>query len=148
MGFVILGAYYAPYLSKVEREQYLATIANLTLGKYAILILAITMFLACLTTAASLSRLFAEFLQKDIAHSKISWNTSILITTIISYLVSLTGFTTISKALGLVLEYIYPGLIILAIASILHKYSKFKSTKESFWISIIIAITCKALLIN
>lgn len=143
MGFVALGAYYSTDLAQVKPEQYLAVIANLTLGKYAVVILAVTMLLACMTTAASLSRLFAEFLQKDIAQNKINWPVAVFSTTGISFLLSLTGFATISKVLGNILEYIYPALIILAITSILHKYGQFKYMKRTFWASIVIALMYK-----
>ena len=148
IGFVALGAYYAPYLAKATPEQYLAIIANLTLGKHSTAILAITMFLACLTTAASLSRLFAEFLQKDLAKNVINWPIAILITIVISFLLSLTGFAAISRLLGTILEYIYPSLIILAITSMLYKYTEFKSIKQSFWACIILALTYKLLFVN
>jgi len=140
LGFIALGAYYSPYLSEIKPEQYLATIAYLTLGKYATLILAITMFLACLTTASSLSRLFAQFLRQDIAKNKISWQSAIGVTIVISFLLSLTGFDAIYKILGTLLQYIYPALIVLAITSILHKYIEFKLIKQSFWASILIAL--------
>ena len=136
IGFVALGAYYASDLAQVKPEQYLATIANLTLGKHATLILALTMFLSCLTTAASLSRLFAEFLQKDIAKNKISWPIAIVFTMLISFSLSLTGFATISSILSSILGYIYPALITLAITSILYKYTGFKAIKPLFWMSV------------
>ena len=133
----MLGSFYAPSLAEARPEQYLAVIANLTLGKYAALILAITMFLSCLTTAASLSKLFAEFLQKDIAKEKINWNISILLTIAISYFLSLIGFQAISKLLGMILEFLYPALITLSVSSILFQYFKFKFIKQSFWLTII-----------
>ena len=137
IGFIVLGSFYAPSLAEARPEQYLAVIANLTLGKYAALILAITMFLSCLTTAASLSKLFAEFLQKDIAKEKINWNISILLTIAISYFLSLIGFQAISKLLGMILEFLYPALITLSVSSILFQYFKFKFIKQSFWLTII-----------
>lgn len=140
IGFVALGAYYAPHLLQIKPEQYLAVIAHLTLGKYAAIILAITMLLACLTTASSLSRLFAEFLQKDIARGKISWNMAVLATMAISYLLSLVGFSGISWLLGVILECMYPALIMLAATSILCKYTRFKLVKQSFWLSIMLVL--------
>lgn len=137
IGFIVLGSFYGSSLAKASPEQYLAVIANLTLGKYAALILAITMFLSCLTTAASLTRLFAEFLQKDITKGKINWNISILFSTAISYFLSLIGFQAISNLLGAILEFLYPALITLSVTSILSHYFNFKFVKHSFWLSII-----------
>ncbi len=137
LGFVFLGAHYATSLANAQPEQYLATIANLTLGKYATLVVAITIFFSCLATAASLVRLFAEFLRVDIAQRKISWKKSILITTGISFTLSLTGFTTIIFILGTILTYIYPALIALTIAAIIQNYYKIKCAKQLFWITFI-----------
>lgn len=145
IGFLALGAYYSNELSQIKPEQYLATIANLTLGRYAAVILAFTMFLSCLTTAASLSRLFAEFLQKDIAKYKLSWPISVVITMLISFLLSQTGFATVSSILGSILELIYPALITLAISSILHIYFGFRPIKSLFWLCVITTATYKLL---
>ena len=138
IGFVYLGAHYATYLAAAQPEQYLATIAHLTLGKYAALIVAITIFFSCLATAASLVRLFAEFLRVDIAKGKISWRNSVLITVIISFALSLLGFVTIFYILATILTYIYPALIALTIAAILQNYYKIKCAKQLFWITFIV----------
>jgi branched-subunit amino acid permease len=82
-------------------------------------------------------------MQKDIAKGKMGWNMAILSTMVISYLLSLTGFATISHILGVILEYIYPALIILAITSILHKYIGFKPVKQSFWVGVLVTIMYK-----
>lgn len=132
-GFVFLGAHYSAYLAAAQPEQYLATIASLALGKYAALIVAVTIFLSCLATAASLVRLFAEFLRVDVACKKISWINAIIITTLISFCLSLIGFSTIYSFLGAILTYIYPALISLTIAAIIEHYYNIKCSKILFW---------------
>lgn len=144
-GFVFLGAHYASSLTEAQPEQYLATIARLTLGKYAVVIVAITIFFSCLATAASLVRLFAEFLRVDIAKKKISWKKSVLVTAAISFALSLTGFSTIIYILGTILTYVYPALIALTIAAILQNYYKIKCAKQLFWITFI-ANACYSLI--
>ncbi len=136
-GLVYLGAHYAADLASVRPEQYLAVIAHLTLGKYATLIVAITIFLSCLATAASLLRLFAEFLKEDVTRNKISWSSSVWISIIISFALSLTGFAAIFSLLATMLAYIYPALITLTIAAMLHQYYGFKWTKQLFWITVL-----------
>lgn len=138
-GFIYLGAHYSLHLTTILPEQYLTTIAHLTLGKYATFIVALTILLSCLATAASLVRLFAEFLRIDVAKEKITWNNSLIITLVISFALSLTGFSTIFNILGTVLAYIYPALIALTIAAILKQYYDFKWTKHCFWTTLIIA---------
>ena len=136
-GLVYLGAHYAEDLVSVRPEQYLAVIAHLTLGKYATLIVATTIFLSCLTTASSLLRLFAEFLKEDLSKNKISWRGSVWISIIISFALSLTGFAAIFSLLATILAYIYPALITLTIAAILHQYYSFKWSKQLFWLTLL-----------
>lgn len=134
--FVALGAYYAPYLVKADPAQYLAIITTVTLGKHALAIATVTIILACLTTAVALVSLFAEFLQQDIAKNKISRTTAIVITLSISFLLSLTGFTALSKFLALILEYLYPALIAFAVCSMVQRLTEIKLVKPTFWLTV------------
>ena len=134
LGLVYLGAHYSEHLINVKPEQYLITIANLTLGEHAALIVAITIMLSCLATSSSLVKLFAEFIKNDISHNKISWTKAIIITIIASFIISLTGFTSIANLLHILLNYIYPALIGLTLSAILHKFYNFKWSKELFWL--------------
>jgi len=145
MCFTTLGAHYSEILSGMPPEQYLAIIAHYALGENAVLIFAITMFLACLTTATALCRLFAEFLSHDICRDRISWKSSSLITVGTTFLLSLTGFATIATILGTILTYVYPALVVLAISSLFSKYAKFKYTRHAFWITIFLGIIFKLL---
>jgi LIVCS family branched-chain amino acid:cation transporter len=138
--FTMLGAHYSHLLHGLKPEQYLATIANVSLGKNATLIFAFTMFLACLTTASTLSRLFAEFLWNDISRERISWNMSVFVTIALSFVLSLTGFSTIAKILGAILTYIYPALIVFAISSLFSKYTGFRYTRHVFWGAVAFAV--------
>lgn len=139
IGFIYLGAHYASDLINISPEKYLATIAQITLGEHAALILALTIFLSCLVTAACLVRIFAEFLRKDVTQEKFSWNLSISITLGISFILSLTGFSAIVSVLGSILVYVYPALIGLTIASILYHFYGFKWTKQVFWLTLVIS---------
>ena len=143
LGFIYLGAHYSSHLVDMKPEQYLAAIARLTLGKHAELIVAITIIISCLATASSLVRLFAAFLKTDVSNEKISWPISVVITIIISFLLSLTGFTKIASLLHMILIYAYPALITLTITAILHKNYGFKWVKESFWLTLFAFIAFK-----
>lgn len=139
-GLVALGAYYAPDLTAINKEQYLASIAKLTLGTNAAWIVAITIFLSCLATGATLIRLFAEFLRDDLSKKRVSWNFSIIITVVISYFISLVGFDSIVKILHSILILVYPALITLTITSILYHFYGFKWVKQIFWLAILISV--------
>lgn len=138
--FTYLGAHYSLKISHASPEEYLAIITRMSLGDFAAIVFAVTMFFACLTTASTLTKLFAEFLSRDIAGEKINWTWSISITTIISYILSLAGFAFIASKLGLILTFIYPALIVFTISSIAKKKFGFKYTKHVFWITVIFGI--------
>jgi LIVCS family branched-chain amino acid:cation transporter len=140
LGLVALGAHYAADLANVNKEQYLATIAKLTLGDNAAWIVALTIFLSCLATGATLVRLFAEFLRDDLTKKKLSWHLSIFVTIAISFAFSLTGFDAILVFLHHILTYAYPALITLAITSILHHFYGFKWIKQIFWLAVLASV--------
>jgi LIVCS family branched-chain amino acid:cation transporter len=141
--FTYLGAHYSLKIAHAPAEEYLAMITRMSLGNFAAIIFAVTMFFACLTTASTLAKLFAEFLSHDICREKLSWSWSIIITTIASYILSLAGFAFIASTLGVILTFIYPALIVFTISSIAHKRFGFQYTKHAFWGTIIWAILIK-----
>lgn len=124
-GFVKLGAQYSSALTNTPPEQMLVGIASLSLGPVALPIVAITVFLACLTTATILAMQFAEFFSTEITNGRIPRTPAILITLIISYFISLTGFSSLTAYLGQILTFAYPALIALTLTSILAKTLKF-----------------------
>lgn len=121
IGFVALGAKHAPHLLNVRPEQLLASIAGHTLGPIAIPVVAITIALACLTTAAILALLFADFVQVDISRYKFGHHKAVILTLAISFFVSLVGFDSLRAWIGAVLQIAYPALIVLTIANIVSK---------------------------
>lgn len=127
IGFVSLSAHYAPLLAGVKSEQMLTQIAGQTLGIFAMPITAITVSLACLTTFIVLVKLFADFCHEHFARKKINSHWSLLMTLLITFGVSLLGFSTIAHWLGEVLTFVYPSLIALASASILKDLLKLNS---------------------
>ncbi len=142
-GFVYLGAHYSSQLANIKPEQYIVTIAELTLGRYATWVVSLTIALSCLVTASTLVKLFAEFLKKDLARDKLNWQISVILTLIVTFILSLIGFKTIAGFLASILVYAYPALISLSIASILNYYYNFKWIKETFWITLIVAAILK-----
>jgi LIVCS family branched-chain amino acid:cation transporter len=118
---VLLGAVYAPQLSNVPPQEMLGVVAQAALGKWAAPIVALSVVLACLTTAIVLTSLFADFLRKEVAHKKINPATAIITTLCIAFCTSTLEFSGIAKVLGPILEVIYPALIVLTVLSIFYK---------------------------
>lgn len=131
--FTNLGAHYASYLSDSNPEEYLAAITDAALGRSAAVIFAVMMFFACLTTASTLCKLFAELVHKDISEGKVSWHQSVMLTIAISFVLSLTGFGAISSFLKVILAHVYPALIVFTLASIYARYRPFPYIKYLFW---------------
>lgn len=141
-GFVYLGAAYAPQLEGVAPAQMLTMIAGLTLGPYALPIISVTIALACLTTLIILTNLFAEFLSDEVCDGKISRQHSIIITLVISFLVSLAGFTKLASWIGAILMYAYPSLIALATGKIIEKacrVERLKLAPTGFYVTLILS---------
>lgn len=121
IGFVVLGAKYAGHLVEIRPEQMLSIIAGYTLGPIAVLTVSTTIILACLTTAAVLALFFAEFLNEEFCGNKLGGKNAIIFTLALSFCVSLVGFDSLRQWLGLVLQIVYPALIVLTFANIINK---------------------------
>lgn len=118
---VVLGWFYAPLLVGVPPQNMLGVIAMASLGSIAAPCIASAIVLACLTTAIVLTSLFADFLRLEVAQGKLGNKVSLLITLLIGFAVSTFDFAGIAKFLGPLLEMVYPALIVLTLANIVHK---------------------------
>lgn len=137
IGFVVLGSKHAPNLLAVRPEQMLSIIAGHTLGSLATPIVSITIILACLTTAAILALLFADFLNEDMCRYKLGNKKAIILTLILSFFISLIGFDSLKLWLGTVLQIAYPALIVLTLANIINKIWHIPHFgRWGFWLSI------------
>ncbi len=103
-------------------EELLSNIAVKLLGPVGSFTAAMAVVTACLTTAISLSTIFADYLQKDLFQGKISPTLSLVITIAIAVGFANLGFTGISAFLSPILQIVYPGLIVLTILNILHHF--------------------------
>lgn len=126
---VLLGAIYAPELAHVPPQEMLGYVAQASLGSMAAPVVCVTVILACLTTAIVLASLFADFLRKEVAKEKIGMPLALGITLALAFFTSTLEFSGIARFLGPILEMIYPALIVLTVASILHKLWGYKSVR-------------------
>jgi branched-chain amino acid:cation transporter, LIVCS family len=124
LGFVYLGAHYADIIQTVAPEAMLPTIAMHTMGDKATLFIAVAMVVSCLTTAVALNNIFARYLCYLLTIKERYFFLVLLVTTSISFVVSLLNFRGIAAFLAPCLEVSYPGLIALTIMSIFFKSHK------------------------
>lgn len=137
LGFVALGAKFAPFLQNVAPEKLLVVVARHSLGNLAIPISALIISLACLTTASILTSLFADFLYKDILKERLPRYLSLLATVLLAYVLSLVGFTTLASWIAFALESVYPALIAFSAMAIFHhktqhRFDSYLFSKISF----------------
>lgn len=133
VGFVALGAFYAPMIKNINPEQRLIAVAGEVLGGYAIPVVATTIALACLTTFIVLTVLFSDFIKKNFFQNKVDDNITIIITLIIGFLVSLIGFNGLAIWIAGAMEIAYPALIAFAISLIIKKTMDLDFVKLAFW---------------
>jgi LIVCS family branched-chain amino acid:cation transporter len=117
----LLGSAYAKSLTPVPPQKMLGTIAELSLGQWAAPVVAVTIVLACLTTAIILASLAGDFLKDELLKGKISPLLSLSIVLAIAFGVSTLEFSGIAKILGPILEITYPVLIVFTIVSIFNR---------------------------
>ncbi len=124
----------------VEGDKLLGVIAAITMGDTAGLLANIVVSLACLTTAISLALVSSEFFKKEIFLEKVSYEKSLLLVMVISFLVSLLGFSGIMTMVLPVLKILCPAVIVLILATILKLIFNFSYAKQSFYSALIISL--------
>lgn len=119
---VYLGATYAPALFNISPEQSIAHIAYLTLGTQGSFIVAVTVIMACLTTAVALAKVFIRFMQDQVLANKVPPQVTTVAVLGLTFVVSLLKFEGIARIVGPVLEVLYPGLVLLTLLNIIHHF--------------------------
>ncbi|MCF7852102.1 MAG: branched-chain amino acid transport system II carrier protein [Simkaniaceae bacterium] len=140
VGICFISARFATSLEpSLPTEEILGVIANKLLGGIGGTIASITIVTACLTTAISLTSIFADYLRKDLSKNRISPSLSLIITLLIAICFANLGFTGIAKFLGPILEICYPGLIVLTILNIFHYFTGFKAIKLPVFLTFVLS---------
>lgn len=133
IGFIDLGAKYAPYLQDAQPEHLLVAIGGQALGYFAKPIIAVILAVGCLATAVILSTLFVDFLQQDVTKERLGRPQAIFSTMGSAFVVSLLGFSKLMILLSDILEVAYPALIALAIMNVVGKLMPYNYTQWAFW---------------
>ncbi len=140
VGICFISSHYAPNLDpNLKPEEILGAISNQLLGPIGGAIAAITIVTACLTTAISLTSIFADYIRKDLSKDRLSLSASLMITLLITISFANLGFTGIAKFLGPILEICYPGLIVLTLLNIAHYFTGFKVVKTPVFLTFILS---------
>jgi LIVCS family branched-chain amino acid:cation transporter len=122
--FVLIGSKYSSLLANVAPEQMLPVIAQETLGKIGLPIVAFTLIVSCLATSTVTLSLCSDFVNKDILRGRASYTLCVLGVVGLAYALAQIGFMKIYYLLGSVLEYVYPFLIVFTLFQIFIKIVK------------------------
>jgi len=120
MGLCLIAAYHGWTLNVegTQKEEMLNAIATKLLGPIGGGIAALTVIVACFTTAITLVAIFAEYLRKDLCREKIHPTVAYVGTLLIATLFANLGFQGIVAFLGPLLQILYPGLILLTLLNL------------------------------
>jgi LIVCS family branched-chain amino acid:cation transporter len=121
IGLCWISAHHATALDpSIAPETLLQAIAIKILGSQGGAVAAIVVFLACLTTAISLSLIFSEYVRKNLCFETISPAAALSATLLITGAIANLGFSGIIQFIGPVLSVLYPALIVLCLLNIAH----------------------------
>jgi LIVCS family branched-chain amino acid:cation transporter len=110
-----------PLVIAARPDQLIGAVSLAILGKQAGIIAVLATALACLTTAISLTVIFAEFLQKHIFKNKVHYVMCVVLTLLVTFFMSLLSFSGIMKLILPVIIVFYPVFIVLSLLNIGHK---------------------------
>jgi len=134
-GLSYISAYHGEMSSIYQSEELLGVIAVKLLGNTGSFVATIAVVTACLTTAISLTSIFADYLRKDLCKDKISPTVALFISLMITIYFANLGFTGINAFLSPILQICYPGLIVLTVLNILHYATGFKMIKTPVFLT-------------
>jgi LIVCS family branched-chain amino acid:cation transporter len=141
IGLCCLSAHHSSTLpASIAPEDLLQAISIKILGPWGGIIAAITVFLACLTTAISLAAVFSNYLRQDLFKSRISPTVSLILTLGITAAITNLGFSGILRIMGPILEILYPALIVLCLLNIAYTFYQVKPVKVPVFIALALAI--------
>ncbi|MCH9611132.1 MAG: Branched-chain amino acid transport system 2 carrier protein [Chlamydiales bacterium] len=143
VSFSYLAAAYSAKLGGVQGHEMLGALARQLLGPYAGLIVAITVFFACLTTEIALAAVASRFLSENVTRNRLPYAAALGAVLFVSFLVSTLNFTGIAAFLTPILQLCYPALIALALVNIVYKVWRFQPVKLIFYGTLLATLAVK-----
>lgn len=121
VGLILLSASSGHLLAGMPKESLLATVVETYLPPKLAFTGSLAVMLACLTTSIALTLVYADFLEKNFFDGKLTRPMSLLLTSVVTYLFSLTGFEVIAAVVSPCMQVFYPCLIGLIVWNIVVK---------------------------
>lgn len=115
-GLTYLGATTSSIESFAAYEQagLLMAIVQALMGKYGAVLLTIIVFLACLTTAVGLTSVASDYFH-EISGGKLKYTHLVIVITVISFVISNMGLSSIIRFSGPILGLLYPPVLVLVL---------------------------------
>ncbi len=110
------------------RVELLLGVSEALLGNFGVLVLAICVSVACLTTSTGLTTMVGDFFSHELFADKIKYQVIVSLTIIISFIISIFGTEKIIAYAGPVLNIIYPVVIVLIFLTLFDKIIKHNQT--------------------
>ncbi len=121
-GLAYIGAKYSTLLSGTADEALFAKIADISMGNFATIFVALVIAVGCLATNVALTAMFTDYIHKKILKEKFN-RTAILLTTGVCNLgMSLLGFAKICSLMAMILSKLYPALIVFVVLRIVYYF--------------------------
>jgi LIVCS family branched-chain amino acid:cation transporter len=127
VGLAAAGALYYEQLANVPGEALFGKVAELALGSCASWIVSIVIAISCLATSTALCSVFTDYIHRDILRERFNRKVILFIVGALAFCVSLLGFQQICIMMGVILEKIYPALIVYVVIRIAYYYAKLKN---------------------
>lgn len=100
--------------ASLNQAALLMTIVQALMGKSGMVLLAIIVFLACLTTAVGLTSVAADYFQ-NLTNGKAKYEHLVIVIVVFSYVISNFGLSTIISVSGPILSLLYPPTLVLVL---------------------------------
>lgn len=121
VGLIYLAGSSGHLLNGQPKESLLATVVAAYLPPKLAFTGSLAVAMACLTTSIALTLVYADFLEKNFFDGKLTRGMSLLLTSVVVYLFSLTGFDVIAAVVSPCMQIFYPCLIGLIVWNIVIK---------------------------
>ncbi len=129
LGMSYLGAYFGAGLEALNEGEIFSTISFRILGHYGAALIGFTVFLACFTTAVSLSAVVGQYTQKVLFMNKISYPTALVVVLTVCALISRHGLGAILHFSLPFIVIAYPIFITIAVCNLLYALCGFRYIK-------------------
>lgn len=140
VGMGYLGAFHGHGLEHLDAgKMFIETIMRI-LGKHGALFIALTVFVACLSTMIALSSVVTDYLCNQIFKQKISYTTGLILVLVTTTLVAQFELGKLLQYSEPLINIAYPVLIMLTFCNIAYKLWGFKSVKVPVTITLLASI--------